>query len=76
MLSKDAILSIKPKIQKLAIPEWGGEVYIRALSGADRDAFEECIVSEQQKAEVEKRTFFPRAIRARFAIYAVCDENR
>ncbi len=40
-LSRDAILAADDReLEAVDVPEWGGEVLLRALSGADRDAFE------------------------------------
>lgn len=41
-LSKDQILSSDDLGREVvAVPEWGGEILIRALSGAERDQYEE-----------------------------------
>lgn len=39
MLTREQILGFKPKVEKIQVPEWGGEVFIRPLSGRARDAF-------------------------------------
>jgi hypothetical protein len=41
VLTRDAILGADdlPK-EKVEVPEWGGEVYVRTMTGAERDAFE------------------------------------
>ena len=41
ILSKEAILAADdlPR-EKVNVPEWGGEVLVRTMSGTDRDAFE------------------------------------
>ncbi len=41
-VSKDSILAFKPKpTVKINVPEWGGEVFIRIMSGQERDAYED-----------------------------------
>lgn len=41
MLSKDAILDVKDlETQIVEVPEWGGAVTVRSMTGVDRDAFE------------------------------------
>lgn len=41
ILSRDAILAAQDLTRELvAVPEWGGHVYIRSLTGAERDKFE------------------------------------
>jgi hypothetical protein len=63
-LTKEAILGCKDlKVQKIDIPEWGGEVFVRVMSGSQRDALE---------AELRKPT--PSPMRGRVAAYTICDE--
>ncbi|MBU3694794.1 MAG: hypothetical protein FGM40_08210 [Rhodocyclaceae bacterium] len=45
ILSKTDILnSHDMRIQTVAVPEWGGSVRLRTLTGAERDAFEATLV--------------------------------
>ncbi len=47
ILSKAEILqSSDMRIQLVAVPEWGGSVRLRSLTGAERDAFEATLVKE------------------------------
>jgi hypothetical protein len=41
VLTRDAILGADdlPK-EKVEVPEWGGDVYVRTLTGTERDSFE------------------------------------
>jgi hypothetical protein len=50
--------------EKVAVPEWGGDVYLRVLSGTDRDHFEESYADQKMKA-----------FRIRFLLLALCDER-
>lgn len=34
----------------IEVPEWGGEVYIKTLSGTERDAFEDSYAEQKMKA--------------------------
>lgn len=52
------------KIEKISIPEWGGDYYVKIISGTDRDAFEEGYAEQKMKA-----------FRVRFLVLALCDEN-
>lgn len=46
LLSRDEILGADDrKTQDVAVPEWGGSVRVRALSGTERDAYEAGIVT-------------------------------
>lgn len=64
-LSKAAILAAQDcKVEKVEVKEWGGEVFVRTLSGAERDAFEESYVENKTKS-----------FRERFLVLTLCDEN-
>lgn len=46
MLTRDQILSASDRpTEEVSVPEWGGTVLVRALSGAERDAYESGIVT-------------------------------
>lgn len=63
-LSKAKILSVKDvKVEAVPVPEWGGDVFIKSLSGTERDAFEDAYSSDKMKN-----------FRARFLVLALCDE--
>jgi len=48
ILSKDAILKVKDiKTVPEDVPEWGGTVYLREISGQDREAFERAMFSDE-----------------------------
>jgi len=72
MLTKDAILSAHDtKLEKVDVPEWGGSVYVRVMSGAERDAFEEeCHEPTRKGMKLRAAN-----IRARLAVRVVCDEG-
>lgn len=65
-LSKTAILAAKDVrlSDAIPVPEWGGDVYIKTLSGLERDAFEESY--QEQKM---------RAFRVRFLVLTLCDDS-
>jgi hypothetical protein len=45
-LSRDQILEASDlKTEEVQVPEWGGSVRVRNLTGADRDAFEDSLVT-------------------------------
>jgi len=65
VLSKDAIKQATDfKTEKVSVPEWGGDVYLKTLSGTERDAFEEGYAEQKMKN-----------FRARFLVLTLCDEN-
>lgn len=69
VLNKDAILAVQDaKIEPLDIPEWGGTVHVRALTGTDRDAWEAENTAGKGKVNLVN-------VRARLAVRVVCDEQ-
>jgi hypothetical protein len=64
-LSKQAILGANDLERKeINVPEWGGRVYVRTMSGSERDSFEERTLSQPYKD-----------LRARLAVATVCDRD-
>lgn len=50
LLTKDAILAANDLItEDVDVPEWGGTVRVRAISGTERDTFEQTIVTRRGK---------------------------
>jgi hypothetical protein len=63
-LSKSSILSAGDvKLDKVNVPEWGGDVYIKTISGLDRDCFEDGYNEQKMKN-----------FRSRFLVLTLCDE--
>ena len=56
---------------KLNVPEWGGDIWVQGMNGAQRDRFEASIV--QQKTEA--KGFNLANIRARLCALTICDEQ-
>lgn len=49
-LTKAQILAAQDiKTEPVEVPEWGGEVLVRGLSGAERDGFEDRIIKREGK---------------------------
>ena len=65
-LSKASILAAKDTklSEALPVPEWGGEVYIKTLSGTERDAFEDAYADNKMKA-----------FRCRFLVLTLSDDK-
>ena len=64
-LSKQAILSASDqRIEKHAVPEWGGEVYLRSIRGWERDKLDQEIRKEDQTH-----------LRAKIVALCLCDET-
>lgn len=72
MLNRDDILGADDLARELvAVPEWGGEVNVRCLTGAERDRFEAEMLADEE--DDQRKRFFN--LRARLVVLAVCDEH-
>jgi hypothetical protein len=72
ILSKDSILQAQDlKTELLPVPEWGGDVYVRGMNGAERDKFEASIVQTKGKDQTLNMV----NIRAKLASMTICDEK-
>lgn len=71
-LEKGAIFAPRVlPIERVEVPEWRGHVYVRTLSGAERDAFESATVrvrSGKTEAMLDN-------LRGRLVALCTCDEN-
>lgn len=71
VLKRDEILQAAD-IQKevVSVPEWGGDVYVKGMTGAERDKFESSMVTIRGK----DREMNLANIRAKLASMTICDE--
>ena len=69
MLDRTAILQMDdlPK-EEVNVTEWGGDLWVRTLTGTERDAFEQSMVQKKNKPNLNN-------VRARFAVLTICDVN-
>ena len=69
MLTRDSILQADdlPK-ESVDVPEWAGQIWVRTLSGTERDSFEQSMVNKKNKPNMDN-------VRARFAVLTICDES-
>jgi hypothetical protein len=67
ILTKDAILAADdlPK-ERVNVPEWGGDVFVRTMTGTDRDAFEASLIGNDGRLE---------NVRARLVSLTICSES-
>jgi hypothetical protein len=75
ILSKEQILAASDlERETVAVPEWGGEVIVRQMTGAERDAWEMALVPQEgeEKAAARARAFTN--IRARLVALCAIDE--
>ncbi len=72
LLTRDEILGADDiKTEIIEVPEWGGEVKVKALTGAQRDRFEQNSVEGKGKDTKVNLT----NIRARLVAASVVDDN-
>ena len=67
MLTREQILQSDdlPR-ETVQVPEWGGEVQVRTMTGTDRDAFEASLIGKEGRLE---------NVRARLVSLTLCDET-
>ena len=71
-LKRADILKVQDiKIELVHVPEWEGDVYVKGMTGIERDAFEASIVQMRGKGSRVDMT----NIRAKLAAQTICDEN-
>lgn len=71
-LSADQILNAKDiETREVEVPEWGGVVLVRGLSGLERDAYEQSLTMIRGKEHLPNLT----NARAKLVSRAVVDEN-
>jgi len=72
ILNKKDILAADDVVKELVhVPEWGGDVYVRGMTGASRDKFEASIVQTRGKDQILNII----NIRAKLASMTICDEQ-
>lgn len=72
ILGREAILAANDiRIERVAVPEWGGDVLVRGLTGAERDAFEATVTEIKGK----KVAYHLENYRARFVALCIVDEG-
>lgn len=71
-LTRDDILKAKDvKIEKLHIPGWGGDVYVKGMTGAERDKFESGIIQMRGK----EQSLNLQNVRAKLCVLTICDAD-
>ena len=72
LLTREQILSA-PDLQYeiVSVPEWGGEVRVRGLTGAERDAYEKSLIEQRGNRAI----YNPVNARARLVALCVVDEH-
>lgn len=72
LLTRDSILAADDLPRKLvSVPEWGGDVFVRTMTGGERDQFEQMIM----EAGGADSSGWRKCFRAKLAVLTLCDEN-
>ena len=72
-LTRDQIFAVQDiKKEPVEIPQWGGTVWVKGLTGAERDAFE---ISIMDFKDGKKPKMVLENMRAKLCVMTVCDEN-
>jgi hypothetical protein len=75
VLTREQILAQakKPRqIEKVSVPEWGGEVNVRELLGRERDEFEISLSTMDRRGKVTPKV---ENVRAKLLAWTICDDN-
>jgi len=74
ILNKEDILQARDVvIEQVEVPEWGGTVYVRSITAAERGLIEAAAASFKEKKG--KDDSFARTFTVKFASLAICDES-
>ncbi len=69
MLTRDSILAANDtKLEKVAVPEWGGELFVRSFDGTARDQVEQHVLRDGEKPNTV-------GLRALVVALAACDDR-
>jgi len=72
MLTREDILKINDiEVETVEVPEWGGSIYVRGMTGAERDRFEASVVTTRGKSTSVNLE----NIRAKMAALSICDKD-
>lgn len=72
VLTKDQIIAVEDlKTEELEVPEWGGSVIVRTMTGIERDKFEESVfISKGKDVKANFKNF-----RAKLCAVCMVDEK-
>lgn len=68
-LSRDNILTVDDlKREKVSVPEWGGYIFVRTMTGTERDQYESSVLGNNGKMDLKN-------IRAKLVVLTAVDED-
>lgn len=75
ILTRDQILAASDlKSEAVEVPEWGGTVYVRAMSGTERDAWEVSMLEVHENGKGLKARPVLTDLRAKLCARCIADE--
>ena len=63
------------KLTKVSVPEWDCDVWVRTISGAERDSFEAACFVERKRGRKRSRELSLVNFRARLTVLCACEED-
>lgn len=74
ILGKDDILSANDiYIEEVSVPQWGGSVYVKTLTGAERDHLESQLIEFSPSGQARKMK--TDRLRTLLAVLGICDKE-
>ena len=75
VLNREDILAVEDiVIQPVDVPEWGGRVFIKGMTGAERDSFESSLVRATSKNKQDPSIDMSN-VRAKLCSRTICNEE-
>ena len=72
ILTKEAILKVQDiEIREVEVPEWGGVVYVRGMTGRERDRYENSLYKQKGK----ERVLNTQNARAKLVVMCTVDQD-
>lgn len=74
VLAREDILAVSDiEIELVNVPEWGGSVYVKGMTGSERDQFESSIISLGSNGKAQKLNLTDS--RAKLCSMTICDQT-
>ena len=70
---KDILEADDIKLELVSVPEWGGSVYVKGMTGSERDQYEAAMVTSKKPGEA--RVIDMSDLRAKLCSMTICDEK-
>ena len=74
ILTRDEILEVSDiQIELVEVPEWSGDVYVKGMTGQERDQFEDSMIKRTKKGSFSKVSLAD--LRAKLCSLTICDAD-